>query len=73
MASVLLRQVHYHIFKFLSKHFIVLENVMRLIVGFFFFILAHFNHLLNQGIPMPIQTGAQIPFLIVTYATIGEF
>ena len=34
--------------------------------------LAHFHHLLNQGIPMPIQTGAQIPFLVVTYATIGK-
>lgn len=32
---------------------------------------AHFNHLLNQGVPIPIQTGAQIPFLVITYATIG--
>ncbi|CAI8025541.1 Membralin [Geodia barretti] len=49
VASVLLRQIHYHGFKFLT----------------------HFHHLLNEGIPMPIQTGAQVPFLIITYAAIG--
>ena len=32
---------------------------------------AHFHHLLNEGVPMPIQTGAQVPFLIITYAAIG--
>ena len=33
---------------------------------------AHFHHLLNEGVPMPVQTGAQIPFLIITYAAIGN-
>ena len=34
---------------------------------------AHFQHLLNQGVPMPVHIGAQIPFLIVTYAAIGKY
>jgi len=49
VSSILMRQIHYNIFNFLT----------------------HFHHLLNEGIPMPIQIGAQIPFLIVTYAAIG--
>ena len=39
---------------------------------YFFFSTAHFQQLLNQGVPMPVQTAAQIPFLVATYATIGE-
>jgi hypothetical protein len=35
-------------------------------------IVAHFHHLLNEGMPIPVQTGAQVPFLIITYATIGK-
>ena len=33
---------------------------------------AHFQLLLNQGVPMPVHIGAQIPFLVVTYAAIGK-
>ena len=38
-----------------------------------FIFTAHFHHLLNEGIPMPLQIGAQLPFLIITYAGIGMY
>eukprot|EP00731_Ephydatia_muelleri_P018618 Em0011g658a len=49
VASILLRQLHFHFFKFIT----------------------HFQQLVNHGVPMPVQTAAQIPFLVATYATIG--
>lgn len=71
VASVLLRQIHYHVFKFLSEFSLSCVFFMcKTYVCHHF--SAHFHQLLNEGVPMPIQTGAQVPFLIITYATIGN-
>ena len=77
VASVLLRQIHYHVFKFLSKlvlktHTPTHPHPPTHTHTHTHTHTAHFRNLLNQGIPMPVQTGAQIPFLIVTYAAIGK-